>query len=97
METLGQHIVAARSRAHKTLRSLAKEAGISPALLSLIERNKHQPYKELVVRLAGLLNADADYLCALVGRITPAAEKHLAELAKGDPQFFRSMVSRLRS
>ncbi len=97
MSTLGRELVAARAGQHKTLRGLAKEAEISPALLSLIERDKHVPGMALVVRLAGLLNVDGDYLCALVGRITPAAEKHLAQIAREDPKFFRSMVDRLRS
>jgi transcriptional regulator with XRE-family HTH domain len=97
MGTLGQELVAARTGQGKTLRGLAREAGISPALLSLIERDKHVPDKGLVVRLAALLNADGDYLCALVGRITPRAEEHLAQIARDDPEFFRTMVNRLRS
>jgi len=97
MDKLGREIVAARAKQHKTLRGLAREAGISPALLSLIEHGKHVPDKALVVRLANLLNADSDYLCALIGQITPTAEKHLARIAEVDPSFFRSKVNRLRS
>ncbi len=97
MKTLGQHIVAERKKQSKTLRKLAAEVNVSPALLSLIERDKHQSSKEVVVRLAMALNSDADRWCALIGKITPDAENQLAKLAENDPVFFRNMVSRLGS
>ena len=96
MESLAQHIVAARLENRKTLRGLAGEVGVSPTLLSFIEHGRQQPSKELVVKLATLLGADPDEWCGLLGKITPQAEKSLARLAREDPAFFRNMVNRLR-
>ena len=95
MKTVGQHIAEARRGQHKTLRSLAKDADVSPALLSMIEHGKQRPSKELIVRLAVLLDGDADMWCGLAGLVTPDAENRLAALAKDDPMFFRNMVARL--
>jgi transcriptional regulator with XRE-family HTH domain len=68
--------------------------GVSPALLSLTEQDKHVPPKELIVKLAQLLGGDADQWCGMAGKITPKAEAHLAKMAKDDPMFFRSMINR---
>lgn len=94
METLGQHVADARRKAHKTLRSLARDADVSPTLLSFIEHGKHEPSKELVVRLAGILGADPDYWCALLGKVTPEVEQKLAAIAKDNPVFYRNMLNR---
>ena len=87
----------ARKKMHKTLRQTAREVGVSPALLSLIENGLHRPSKELVVNLAVALDGDGDLWCGLLGEITPDAEKRLSSIARDDPAFFRSMVNRLRT
>ena len=97
MDGLPELIVAARKRKARTLRTLATEANISPALLSLIERGKHRPSKEILARLAGLLDADPDQWCGLLGKLTPEAERCLAAFAKDDPRAFRRMMSRYRN
>jgi len=74
------------------LRAAAAKADISPALLSLIERDLHVPPKEVLVRLAGVLEGDADQWCGLIGTITPDTEAALARKAVENPDFFRTMV-----
>ena len=100
METsLGGHIVAKRRAKHMTLCVLAEKLEVSAALLSMIERRNHIPKSELIVRLAKVLDGDADYWCSLAGRVTPAAEKTFAELAREDPEtyrFFRTLAGRER-
>lgn len=86
---LGQELVGLRRAHNKTLRTLAREVDVSAALLSLIERGKHVPNRELVVRLAKALDADADRLCGMCGRITAEAEQSFAALARSRPEFFR--------
>ena len=87
--TLGTEIRLARREAHKTLRSAAKEADLSAALLSLIERDKHVPPKQVIARLALLLGADPDRWCGLAGKITAEAEESLAKFARENPEFYR--------
>jgi len=96
MKSLGQTIYEFRKREQKTLHALSRKIGVSPALLSLVEQDKHVPPKELIVKLAHALNGDADRWCGLAGKITPKAEATLAEIAKNDPLFFRSMINRKR-
>lgn len=93
--TLGQDIAASRHQAHKTLRQVAADIGVSPALLSLIERGKQKPSAQTVVKLAATLGGDADLWCAKLGKLTPEAEGQLADIAKDDPGFFRTMLKRL--
>jgi len=93
MSELGQAIVAARQRCHKTLRSTARETGASPSLLSLIERGKHVPPPDLVIRLAQALGADPDQWCGLAGRISVEAESTFARLAAEKPEYFRFLRS----
>lgn len=93
METIGQYIAAARKEKHKTLRSLARDADVSPTLLSFIEHGKHEPTPELVVRLAGILGADPDHWCALIGKVTPEAQRKMAKIARDNPVFFRNMIN----
>ena len=88
-ETLGQAIRGARRALGKTLRSTAAEAKISAALLSLVERDKHTPSREVIVAIAKKLGGDPDHWCGLAGKITPDAEGVLANLAKEKPEFFR--------
>lgn len=95
MVTLGTEILAARKKKRITLRFLANSLKVSPSLLSLIEHDKQKPSKELVVKLASVLESDPDEWCGLAGMITPEAESHFANLAREDPMFFRNMVKRL--
>ena len=97
MTRLGEYLYDARAKQKKTLRQVAKEVGASPTLLSFIEHNKHVPNTLLLVRLAEALDCDPDFLCALVGKITPATEDTLASLAKDSPARFRKMINELRS
>lgn len=89
---LGEQIVKARAGRRKTLRGLAAEVGVSPALLSLVEQGKHEPQRELIVTLATVLGEDADAWCALVGRVRPDVESELARVARDDPAGFRSFL-----
>jgi transcriptional regulator with XRE-family HTH domain len=94
MATLGQTIHEARRAQKKTLHNVSEQVGVSPALLSLTEQDKHIPPKALIVRLAEVLKGDADQWCGLAGKVTPNAEATLAEVAKDNPIFFRSMLKR---
>lgn len=87
--TLGEEILSRRRKAHKTLRFTAQEADISASLLSLIEREKHTPSREVIERLASVLGGDVDRWCGLAGRITTEAEESLAKLAIEQPEFYR--------
>ena len=95
MDSLGTRIVGKRREKCDTLRHVAAEAGISPALLSLIERDRHKPSPQIIVRLATVLGGDADEWCGLLGKMTPDTESELARIASKDPVFFRSMVRHL--
>ena len=86
---LGDVIRARRAEARKTLRSTARESRISASLLSLIEQNKHVASRQVIERLATVLDADADRWCGLAGKITAEAEESLAKLARERPEFFR--------
>jgi transcriptional regulator with XRE-family HTH domain len=96
MDTLGKEILTFRKEKRITLRALANTVKVSPSLLSLIEHGKQKPGKELIVKLALELDADADKWCGLAGMITPEAESRLADLAREDPMFFRGMVNRFQ-
>lgn len=100
METsLGQHVVAHRRAKRMTLCAVAEKLNVSAALLSMIERKNHKPKTELIVRLAKVLDGDEDFWCSLAGRVTPAAEKTFAELAREDPEtyrYFRTLAGRER-
>lgn len=94
-ESLGRVIVDARKSKRYTLRGLAKRVGISPALLSLIERSEHRPKREVLAKLAAQLDGDVDQWAGLMGRITIDAEQAFATLAKEKPEIFRMMRSML--
>jgi transcriptional regulator with XRE-family HTH domain len=90
--TLGDEIRTTRDRAGRTLGQLARALDVSPALLSLVERDRRAPSRDLLVRLARELNADGDYWLGLAGTISPEAEKSLAKLARTEPHFFRRLA-----
>jgi transcriptional regulator with XRE-family HTH domain len=77
------------------LRPTAHELGISPGLLSLIERDRHRPRKQLIARIARLLGEDADDWCALAGVVSPQTEAMIAKVAREKPLFFRQMMDRI--
>lgn len=78
-----------------TLRTLAATVGVSPALLSLIEQNKHVPQADLVCKLATVLGSNPDAWCAMIGRLNPAVESRLVDLARNDPKAFHLFRTRL--
>ena len=92
---LGDMIRDARERKSLSLRSTAKRARISAALLSLIERSMHTPSNELIVVLARILDGDDVNWCGIAGTITPSAEKAMARLSAEDPHLFRKMINKI--
>jgi transcriptional regulator with XRE-family HTH domain len=94
MQSLGRTIYEARRAQKKTLHAVSQQVGVSPALLSLTEQDKHVPPMALIVLLAEVLKGDADRWCGLAGKMTPDAEATFARIAKDNPIFFRSMLKR---
>ena len=70
-ETFGAFIRKRRLASEVSLRTFAARVGISPTYLSKIERDEMRPPSEYTTkRIAMLLEADADVLLALGGRIS---------------------------
>lgn len=94
-QTLGTEIRKARKATGKTLRATAQELRISSGLLSLIEQGKHIPPKKLIVAVAEHLGASPDDWCALAGKLAPKVEASLARIAREQPHYFRTLLSRI--
>lgn len=94
-ESLGQLIAEARRRREMTLRTLAATVDVSPALLSLIEQDKHVPQAELVCKLAAVFGSNPDAWCAMIGRLDPGVESQLVDIARNDPKAFHLFRTRL--
>jgi transcriptional regulator with XRE-family HTH domain len=92
--TVGAEIRRVRQAQGVTLRALASRLAVSPSLLTLVEQANHVPRIELLVDIAAALDVDADVLCGLAGKLTPRAERALAQLAKTEPALFRSVIER---
>lgn len=93
--TLGYFVRSTRLERHITLRAFAKRMQISPSHLSAIEQDQTVPAVALIERMAQALEVDADMLCALAGKLTPAVQKVLTRTARTDPKFFRTMIERI--
>ncbi|MFB9315583.1 helix-turn-helix domain-containing protein [Nocardioides plantarum] len=62
MDNLGQRLKAARLRGGLTLRELARQAEVSPSLVSLIENGKSQPSVATLYTFAHILDVSVDEL-----------------------------------
>lgn len=62
MKTVGQILRDKRQAQGLLLRQVAAYIEIDPAILSKIERNERKPTKELLVKLAKILNLDINNL-----------------------------------
>jgi len=92
-KTLGSEIRRTRETAAKTLSQLALTLDVSPAVLSLIERDRRAPSRDLLIRLARELNADEHHWLGLADTISPEVEQSLARLARTEPHFFRRLAN----
>ena len=75
--TLGEIIRAGRLAKKLGLRELARELDITPSYLSDIENDRRVPSEEVLRKLAGRLDLDADHLLALAGRFGDDAERYM--------------------
>ena len=91
MRTLGIEIRETRHRQKLTLRATAEMAGISPSLLSLIERGEHAPERDTVASLARALSVDEDRWCVLAGKIPQDIEQSFISRTREEPEFLRTM------
>lgn len=62
VETSGQRVRRARELRNRSLRSVAKDAGISPSTLSRWENDKGEPMFSHVIQVAQALNISLDWL-----------------------------------
>ena len=62
MDNLGQRLKVARQGARMTLRELARQAEVSPSLISQIENGKSQPSVATLYSFSKLLNVSVDEL-----------------------------------
>lgn len=73
-QTLGHLLRGARLRCGQSLREIASQAGITPAYLSLLERDGcGPPNDDKLQRLANVLGESDAELFAKAGRVTPRA------------------------
>src|SRR6266849_2889490 len=82
-QTLGSKLKALRRGRRMTQVELARQLGISPSYLNLIEHNRRTLGAELLVKIAGILPVDLNALSS------SHDERLLAELLEvfGDPLF----------
>jgi transcriptional regulator with XRE-family HTH domain len=79
INSLGETIRQARTRARLTLRQLSAQAAVTPSYISDIEHDRRIPAEAVVRRFAELLKIDPDDLMARAGRIGDAAERYLKQ------------------
>ncbi len=91
--TFGERIRELRQLKTLTLRDLAKKVRVTFTYLSKIENQKlsfgEYPSVDLIVRLARVLDADADELLLLAEKIPEAIRKRVLER----PDVFRKMAT----
>jgi len=75
-----------------TLRKFATAVGISPTFLSKVERGEFDPpAPEKIMKMAELLDTDADELLALANRFDPELEKIIREQPTALPDLLRTV------
>jgi transcriptional regulator with XRE-family HTH domain len=79
---LGQRLHELREKRKLSMRALADKVDVDFSYISQIEHGKRQPSKDLVVRLAHALGADADELLIAAGHL-PA---DVGEILGRDPR-----------
>jgi len=78
-----------------TLRQFATAVGISPTYLSKVERGEFDPPKaENIIKMATLLDADADELLSLANKVDPELEAIIKERPSVLPDLLRSLRGR---
>lgn len=77
-----------------SLRQFAARAGISPTFLSKIETGElPPPIPEKIVRIAELLECNADELLALAGKVSPEVTRIVCERPRIHADFLRAVRS----
>lgn len=75
-----------------SLRQFAQRAGISPTFLSKIETGDlPPPIPEKIVRIAEVLEVNADELLALAGKVSPEMTEIICERPRIHADFLRSV------
>ena len=98
MQTFGEYIRQQRetrlaSDPKYSLRQVATRLDIEPAYLSKIERGVFAPpSEEVIVKLASLLNEDADLLLAMAGKLS----SDLQQIILARPQLFAELLRQLK-
>lgn len=72
MKSLGDRIKAARAKANKGLRHVAKAARISPSYLCVIEADTTIPSEPAIRRIAAAIGCDPEPLIIASGRLPSA-------------------------
>ena len=76
-----------------SLRGVARKLACQPAYLSMVERGTSAPPSEaLIVKLAAMLEEDADVLLALAGKVSG----DLREIIMRRPRLFADLIRQLR-
>ena len=74
-----------------SLRKFAQSVGISATFLSKIERGEFDPPKaDRIIKMAELLNVDADDLLALADKVDPSLNEIIREQPKAMADFLRT-------
>lgn len=98
MKTFGEHIRQRREMLlandkQYSLRQVAIRIGIEPAYLSKIERGVFAPpSEEVIVKLAMVLNENADILLAMAGKLSAELQQIILER----PQLFADLLRQLK-
>ena len=87
---LGERINQLRESNGIGVRALGRMVDVTGMHISNIEKGKSSASSELIIKLAGVLNADADELLALADQVAPDVADVINTNAQAVPSFLRA-------
>lgn len=94
-KTLGEIIRHARTSLDMTLRELARRLDVTPSYVSDIENDRRVPSEEVLIRIAAVLDLDANDLVARSGRLASDTEKYMRQTPAATTLFRKVTQQRL--
>ena len=97
MESIAKRLIALREKYNFSQSDIARQIGVTPALISAYENQERKPSLDKLVALADIFHVSTDYILGRSGKIDSSVMVNVDGLSDKQIEIIRNIISEFKS
>ncbi|MCI8416126.1 MAG: helix-turn-helix transcriptional regulator [Lachnospiraceae bacterium] len=96
MESIAKRLIALREKYNFSQTDIARQIGVTPALISAYENQERKPSLDKLVALADIFHVSTDYILGRTAKIDPSVFLDMEGLSDKQIKIIRDLISEFK-